>query len=68
MCISIYKDVNSKAYLLRLSSFFNLYLHSCSSNLFFSIQFLTVVLFLVHEFFYHFHRISLYRFLSAPIT
>uniref|UniRef100_A0A672UWP4 Uncharacterized protein n=1 Tax=Strigops habroptila TaxID=2489341 RepID=A0A672UWP4_STRHB len=32
---AIYKDVNSKAYLLRLSSFFNLYLHSCSSNLFF---------------------------------
>uniref|UniRef100_A0A8C2YGQ6 Uncharacterized protein n=1 Tax=Coturnix japonica TaxID=93934 RepID=A0A8C2YGQ6_COTJA len=25
---AIYKDVNSKAYLLRLSSFFNLYLHS----------------------------------------
>uniref|UniRef100_A0A8B9FZ49 Uncharacterized protein n=1 Tax=Amazona collaria TaxID=241587 RepID=A0A8B9FZ49_9PSIT len=32
---AIYKDVNSKAYLLRLSSFFNLYLHGCSSNLFF---------------------------------
>uniref|UniRef100_A0A8C7EA98 Uncharacterized protein n=1 Tax=Nothoprocta perdicaria TaxID=30464 RepID=A0A8C7EA98_NOTPE len=32
---AIYKDVNSKAYLLRLSSFFNLYLHNCSSNLFF---------------------------------
>uniref|UniRef100_A0A8C8SMP4 Uncharacterized protein n=1 Tax=Pelusios castaneus TaxID=367368 RepID=A0A8C8SMP4_9SAUR len=52
---AIYKDVNSKAYLLRLSSFFNLYLHNCSSNLFlFSIQFSTVVFFLVREFFFFF--------------
>ena len=32
---AIYKNVNSKLYLLRMSSFFNLYLHNCSSNLFF---------------------------------
>lgn len=32
---AIYKIVNSKLYLLRMSSFFNLYLHNCSSNLFF---------------------------------
>uniref|UniRef100_A0A8B9CZR9 Uncharacterized protein n=1 Tax=Anser brachyrhynchus TaxID=132585 RepID=A0A8B9CZR9_9AVES len=42
---SIYKDVNSKAYLLRLSSFL-IYIYTIVHLIyFFSIQFLTVVLF-----------------------
>uniref|UniRef100_A0A8V1AAP9 Uncharacterized protein n=1 Tax=Gallus gallus TaxID=9031 RepID=A0A8V1AAP9_CHICK len=49
---AIYKDVNSKAYLLRLSSFL-IYIYTVVHLIyfFFSIQFLTVVLFLVHEVF-----------------
>jgi len=49
---AIYKDVNSKAYLLRLSSFL-IYIYTIVHLIyFFSIQFLTVVLFLVHEVFF----------------
>uniref|UniRef100_A0A8C3GHD3 Uncharacterized protein n=1 Tax=Cairina moschata TaxID=8855 RepID=A0A8C3GHD3_CAIMO len=53
---SIYKDVNSKAYLLRLSSFL-IYIYTIVHLIyFFSIQFLTVVLFWFMRFFKSFSQ------------